>query len=65
MAKLKGKDVQVLIHSHSDGVDVEVFENVENAEKALKRLAGKDYERNDICDVGGDGCAWVEYACVR
>ena len=65
MVKLKGEEVQVLIHSHSDGVSIEVFENVKSAEKALKQLAGKYYERNDICDVGGDGCAWVEYACIR
>ena len=55
------KNVYVLIHSHGDGVDVEVFKDDEDAEESLKELAGDDYDENhDICDVGGDGCAWIE-----
>jgi hypothetical protein len=57
-------NVYVLIHSHSDGVDVEVFKKKKNANKALKELAEENYEKDDICNVE-DGCAWVEYSYVR
>ena len=60
------KNVYVLIHSHGDGVDVEVFKNDEDAEESLKELAGDDYdENNDICDIGGDGCAWIEQHGIK